>query len=164
MEAQDLTIKIYLTNLAKYNAGRLVGKWVELPADDLENHLKEILGNDEEYFITDYEAPFEIDEYENIIKLNEFVEEFENLEDHEKKIVCYLIDIGYKREEALESHEDVIFYENMTMKDLAYDRVDSGFYGDINPNLERFIDYDAIAREMDTEGYVETDDGIFLTQ
>jgi len=164
MGEKDLKITIYLTNLAKYNSGTLVGKWVEFPAYDLEDHIKEVLGNDEEYFITDYEAPFKIDEYENIIKLNEFAEEFEDLENHEKKIVCYLIDIGYKREEALESHEDVIFYESMTMKDVAYDRVDSGFYGNVNPNLERFIDYDAIAREMDAEGYVETDDGVFLTQ
>jgi len=69
-----MEIKIYLTNLAKYNQGTLIGKWLELPLTDeeLEIEIREVLGNDEAYFITDFEAPFKIDEYENLHKLNEF--------------------------------------------------------------------------------------------
>ena len=35
-------LKIYITNLGKYNEGELVGKWVELPCEDLDEVLKEI--------------------------------------------------------------------------------------------------------------------------
>lgn len=56
-------LKIYLTNLGKYNEGYLVGKWVELPATDeeLEEAKKEIGINQqyEEWFITDYESDIE---------------------------------------------------------------------------------------------------------
>lgn len=51
--------KIFLTNLGKYNEGLLIGKWVELPCDNLEEELEAIgVGKVpyEEYFITDYEA------------------------------------------------------------------------------------------------------------
>ena len=70
-------MKIYLTNLGKYNEGQLVGEWVELPVSQEE--LKEVferIGIDgkeyEEYFITDYECDFyQIGEYENLDTLNE---------------------------------------------------------------------------------------------
>ena len=39
-------IRIFITNLAQYNAGNLVGKWVSLPLseDELWAEIKEILG------------------------------------------------------------------------------------------------------------------------
>lgn len=76
-----MSISIYLTNLRKYNEGELVGKWVELPIfeDDLQEELDEVLGDDEEYFITDWEAPkgFDIGEYSNIYTLNKEAEEYD---------------------------------------------------------------------------------------
>ena len=54
-------LKIFLTNLGKYNEGYLVGKWVELPCDDLETEMETIGVGEapyEEYFITDYESDF----------------------------------------------------------------------------------------------------------
>ena len=78
-----MSISIYLTNLRKYNEGELVGKWVELPIseDDLQEELDEVLGDDEEYFITDWEAPkgFDIGEYSNLYSLNEEAGEYEDI-------------------------------------------------------------------------------------
>ena len=78
-----MSISIYLTNLRKYNEGELIGKWVELPIseDDLQEELEEVLGDDEEYFITDWECPrgFEIGEYSNLYSLNEEAEEYEDI-------------------------------------------------------------------------------------
>ena len=31
--------RIFLTNLGKYNEGILIGKWVDLPCDNLEEEL-----------------------------------------------------------------------------------------------------------------------------
>src|SRR5699024_3699559 len=64
----------------KYNQGEIVFEWVELPAtiEEIEDAKKKI-GNDEgyykEYFISDYEASFEIDENANIWKLNDLAHE-----------------------------------------------------------------------------------------
>ena len=53
-------LKIFLTNLGKYNEGYLIGEWVTLPIDndELEEVKKRIGINEyyEEWFITDYES------------------------------------------------------------------------------------------------------------
>ena len=47
-------LSIFLTNLKKYNEGQLVGKWVDLPCDDLSNAVVEVSGsNGDEVFISD---------------------------------------------------------------------------------------------------------------
>ena len=67
-----MVVRVFLTNLGKYNEGELVGKWVDIDEnstmDDFEEDFKEIGINEEyeEFFITDYEAPFEIGEYDSI--------------------------------------------------------------------------------------------------
>lgn len=74
-----MEMKIYLTNLGKYNEGELVGKWFTLPID-IEEALEEIgVADDteyEEFFITDYENDFglKIEEYSPLDKLNEIAE------------------------------------------------------------------------------------------
>ena len=86
-------IKIFLTNLGRYNEGYLVGEWVKLPvpADKLDEVLERIgiNGEYEEYFITDYEASFvtlNLSEYTSIEALNGFAERLEELDrwDEEK--------------------------------------------------------------------------------
>lgn len=71
-----MSIRIALTNLGKYNEGELVYTWLDLPATEDEiNEALEAIGIDgveyEEYFITDYEAPFSIYEYSSLGRLNE---------------------------------------------------------------------------------------------
>ena len=87
-------IKIFVTNLGKYNEGFLIGEWVTLPVSDeeLEAVFERIGISDkpdalgryyEEYFITDYESDFDglhIGEYESIGRLNEIAEELEGID------------------------------------------------------------------------------------
>lgn len=74
-----MEINVALTNLGKYNEGELVYEWLTLPAekDDLVQAMLDI-GIDnaeyEEFFISDYEAPFRIGEYDNLDELNEMAE------------------------------------------------------------------------------------------
>lgn len=45
MTTINTTLKVFLTNLGKYNEGELVGKWLELPATDEEiEEVKERIG------------------------------------------------------------------------------------------------------------------------
>ena len=81
-------MKIYITNLGKYNEGYLIGKWVRLPvADDVLEKVLEAIGIDEyyeEYFITDYETEIvgignSIGEYSSLEELNKLAERLESL-------------------------------------------------------------------------------------
>lgn len=75
-------MEAYVTNLAKYTEGQLVGKWLEFPIDE-DDFIKELesigVSEDEEWFITDYDSekgkPYEaLGEYPSIDNLNEFAE------------------------------------------------------------------------------------------
>lgn len=160
-------MRIYLTNLAKYNEGKLVGKWLDLPLDEdeLKKELQNILGSDEEYFITDYEAPFEIEEYESPFELNEFAEKLEELDNYDQQKIFYLLEIiGYSREEAMEHYEDVTFYSGMTLEDVACELVDEGIFGELSDTIKGYIDFEKLARDLSIDGYYQTDEGTFWFQ
>ena len=75
-----MDIKVFVSSLGAYNEGTLTGRWTELPVDDVQ---KDILDKVEgavgdEYFITDYEAPFHIDEYASLEDLNKLAEALED--------------------------------------------------------------------------------------
>ena len=88
-------MKIFITNLGRYNEGYLVGKWVKLPVseDKLDEVLEEIgIDNEyyEEYFITDTDCENEIigigdviSEYSSVQALNELAQRLEELSDNE---------------------------------------------------------------------------------
>jgi hypothetical protein len=171
------TMEIYITDLAAYNNGHLVGEWVSLPMNEenLTSKINEILsigaeacGDDEheEIFITDYECDYmEIGEFDNPFKLNEMAEQADGLNDHELKMVEFLLRNGLVKdfEEALEKCEDVIIHENSTMEDVAYDFID-GFYNlkDLPPIIANAIDYEQIGRELSYDGrYFEEDGDIY---
>ena len=157
-------VRIYLTNLAQYNAGCLIGKWLDLPLteEELDIALKEVLGSDEEYFITDYEADFRIEEFENLSELNTFVESLSELDEHDQEKVIYIINcIGYKRQDALEKIEDVIYYKGMTLEDVAEEMVEDGMLGTLSDTVKGYLDFERIARDLSFDGYHETTKGTF---
>lgn len=87
-----MKISVWVSNLAKYNAGELNGQWTSLPVDDVNKDILDKLdlgGNSkdgywDEWFISDYESPFSIDETESLWQLNELVkalEDYDTIED-----------------------------------------------------------------------------------
>lgn len=162
--------QIAITNLGKYNEGILSFKWLELPCteEELQETLQAI-GIDgmeyEEYFISDYETEISglrIGEYESIDALNELFDTYENLEEYEKEAFAAMIEgYGFSHKEALERIEsgDYDFYSGASLKDVAYALVDDGCFGDIPENIANYIDYDAIAYDLEIDGYCETSKG-----
>lgn len=164
---EESKIKIYLTNLGKYNEGELVGEWVTLPVDDFKPILDKIGINEEyeEWFITDYEAPFSIGEYENIDELNEIAKRCENFSDLEWTVFSECMDLGYDKDEAISivENNEYSFVEGETDTDLG-----TNFIYDIlggpeelgKENLERYFDYEAFGRDLRLgDGYSKVDGG-----
>lgn len=164
-EQVSMVFRIYLTNLAKYNEGTLKGKWLDLPLDDeeLSSEVRSVLGKDEEYFITDYEAPFNLDEYENINNLNDLASRLDELDEHDAEKVVYLLEhIGLDRGDALKQYEDADFYPNMTLSDVAEEMVDDGLLGKIPENIKHYLDFEKLGRDLSFDGYHETKKGTFF--
>lgn len=158
-----MDIRIFITNLAKYNEGYLVGKWVDLPLseDELWDEIREVLGDDEEFFITDFEAPFRIEEYDGVTDLNALAKELEGMDDEDVAKALFLVnEQGYSFRDAIGKVDDVDFYPNTTLKDLAEKFVDEGLFGEIPDKIQAYIDYDAIARDLGFD-YTETPEGCF---
>lgn len=162
-------MKIFLTNLGKYNEGELVGEWVELPVSqgELQEVFDHIGINEEyeEYFITDYECDlYEVGEYENIDKLSDIAERIQELDGEERNVVKALIQkLDYTLDEAIEKVNNGdyrIYYDCDDMEDVAYQVVeDCGYLDKVLDNVACYFDYESFGRDLGIEGtYIFTDD------
>ena len=166
-------LRIYLTDLAAYNSGYLIGEWISLPvdADELRAALSSVLKNGqhvckdnlphEEYFITDSEWSdtelFEIGEYEDVFSLNDQLNllDEEGLTEYELKAIGFLLTNGFSDslEEAIDKKDEVVIYENSSMSDIAYDYVHECYdLENLPPLISSNIDFDAVGRELEMDG------------
>lgn len=163
-----MLVRVFLTNLGMYNEGSLVGKWVNIDEnsemDDFEEYFKEIGINEEydEYFITDYEAPFEIGEYDSIDSIVKKCEQCSEIirgngisEEVLKSLLqeCDIEDLV---------NADIYLHSGVfSMAEIAEEYVDEFYNLDKMYNLAYYIDYEKLGRDMALEGYfVETKEGM----
>lgn len=151
-------MNIYLTNLAAYNAGKLVGEWLEMPFTEEEySAVMNRIGNPEETFITDYESDLgiKVGEYDSIFALNEQIKAAEG---YDADLIAAIIECGYSLKDALDMADDVIFYPGMELIDVAYELVEECC--DLPEIAQRYFDYEAFARDLGFDGYYETEYGV----
>lgn len=158
-------LNVFLTNLNKYNAGELVGEWVELPKNEAELQAiydKISRNGQDETFITDYETDLEIkkDEFASIYKLNEFAQKLNELDETEYKIAKALLEVDYYNfDEIFDKIDWCTLYEDMDFEDLAEELLPQIY--NIPPELEYYIDYEKFARDLEYSGeYTEVSGGI----
>lgn len=159
-------LKVFITNLGKYNEGELIGEWVSLPVDEseLEEVLERIGINEEyeEYFITDFETEIDglnVDEYSNIEELNELAEQLESLDEYDLEKVGAIIEThGIDLKEAIENIDDYTYYSGMSLEDVAYEIVEECY--ELPEIAQRYFDYEAFARDLGFDGYTETTNGV----
>ena len=166
-------MRIYVADLAAYNNGYLVGSWIDLPSDDIEAEVQRVLDQgtsirvlegvydgvpSEEFAIHDYELPWHIDEWENLIDLNEDVRRYDSLSEQDQKKVRFLISNGECIESALQLYELVDIYEDMSYLDLAYEIIDETW--DVPQHLQAYIDYEKFARELEMD-YIQFENDLF---
>jgi len=163
-------LKVYITDLAAYNNGYLIGQWFTLPMEqeELSQAITEVLqlGSSticevtEEWFITDYEWEegielCNIDEYENLDRLNEQLQEISDATTSELQAMEFLLSQGLVNDikEAYKKCDEVTVYENQTMEEVATELIESCYnLDDIPAIITNNIDYKAIANELEIDG------------
>lgn len=149
---------IYLTNLKAYNEGLLVGVYLYLPfsEEELEEVYKAIYVSNEfvnkygesyeEYFITDYDLPFDIGEYVFPQAITEKYSELNDYLEYPREVIKVIA-------ENLESEINIIELDNDILgsdeEKLGYALVDTGYF-EIPDNLINYIDFEAIGRDYVT--------------
>ena len=155
-------IGVYLTNLRKYNDGVLDGAWLELPMDgrELKKKFKELIGDDDEYFITDYddEYGFGFGEYEDIFKLNDLLSQVEDF-----NLVAGIMEWkGFDLQEAIEEQENYEFIPDMSGEEYEEELMED-CYGNLHEKLgwmANYVDVDYEAMARDDDAIYEYKDGI----
>ena len=176
-------IEGFITNLGKYNEGVLSYKLISFPIDEdeLNEALKEIgckytdeNGKEynieyEEYFFSDWdcEIPFDFGEYESISDVNDIAERVEVLETYEQDVLKVILEEHISTEdEALRIVEDgnyTIWNDCINMADVAQTMVEEcEYFGNIPEQLQCYIDYEKMGRDLAIEGTFLEGDGYFI--
>lgn len=170
-------IKVSLANLAKYNEGKLISEWLDLPAshNKINSTLKKI-GIDgktyEEYFIVDYEfngkVKFNIPEYSNILTLNEIAKELESLDEMQLYAVqAYIelygddIDSVHDGIEFAKNGDYNILYDCKNTEDIGYYYINEAGIYDLPDFVKTYFDYEKFGHDLSIESnFVFLDGGI----
>ena len=166
-------LNIFVNTWGNYNEnGADGGEWITLPmdADELQEKLESIAENmgdmDPEFAIHDYEwtcewEGFEISEYDNIEKINEYCQRLEGLSEWESKVYAAAVEYYGREHVDIDEIDEYNLYEDIENNyDLGYYWAEeSGCYNteDIG-TLGRYIDYEAFGRDIALEA-----DGGFTT-
>lgn len=160
-------LKIFISNLKEYNNGKIIGEWVSLPCEGLEEVLNKISNNgNDELFISDYETDIsnlKISEYDDILQLNEIAEEIDNLSDDEVIALQAYLEQYNDIEQALEEVRQGnyrIYYNCDNMENVAYQVVnDCGLLDGAPEELKVYFDYEAYGRDLSINGtFTQVDD------
>lgn len=173
-------LEVFITDLAAYNAGYLIGNWFTLPLteDELVLAIKQVLSEGttvcsdsyhEEIFTTDYEwQDYEfctVEEYSNLFELNNQLQLLADKSDYELKAISFLLSEGLAVdiEAAIYKCDDVRIYENQNMEDIAYDLIQECYnIHELSPIIANHIDYEGIGRDLELDGcYFEIGNDIF---
>lgn len=140
-----MEIKIWVSSLGAYNEGVLTGQWTTLPVDNVQKEILDKIDGSvgDEFFITDYEAPFKIYEFADIRAVNNLARALENFEDIEE--VYHSLDDREKTEEVTGVQE--VFYELdddffNTMFSTPAEAVRATYFGDIRSWMDDYVYFD----------------------
>lgn len=84
--------------------------------------------------------------------LEQWFDEIELLDDHEKAALYYLVScVGYSLEDALTKIDDVCLYQG-NLSDAAAELFDDCYLSDVPEHVRAYIDYDRFARDCELGG------------
>lgn len=147
---------LYLTNLRAYREGVLLGVYLHFPFDekDLEAAYKTIyVGNEfvdengesyEEYFITDYDAPFSIGEYDFPQRLAEKYDKLRDYMSYPEEVVRFIADFEGKEVNIIHLGES----GNLSKHErVRHSLVALGYY-EVPRDLLSYINYEKLGKDF----------------
>ena len=160
-----MVLKGYVANLGKYNEGKLIGEWVEFPAD--EDEFDEVLerigvGFDKEdcdYFFADYEygdcPNLDFGENESFDEINEIAERLDSLDSWDMDKLNAIIE-AWGTSEVLNDFDNFDLDDFNLYPDIEDDYdlgrywvEDSGCYNLTQMgNLANYIDFEKFGRDI----------------
>lgn len=161
-EPISATIRIFVSNLGAYNSGVLTGQWWTLPVKDTKKIYQQdrdkfggVEGYGEEYFISDYEACFHVDPYDNIELLNKLAKSLKENSIDTLDEVYYSLDENEREQVGIDEPiefdntaiSELAATEGMTAEDIAY----AALNGHINKNdefirLDGYSNFESLSR------------------
>jgi antirestriction protein len=158
--------RIYVADLAAYNAGELRGEWIELTRDTTVEELQQTIHAmlercsrgeyvAEEFAIHDYENfhGYELDEYENpetVVSVAAFIAE-------RGELGAKLVSQSYDVDEAKGILEDQYAGAGESLTDWVSEFLeDSGQLAEIPERWRSYIDFEQYARDLELGGDVFT--------
>ena len=127
-------------------------KWITLPAADLAEQVQEILGDEKNYRVNDYVAPFPVCESANLVALNAIAS---RLTGFDLARFTYLVNQGYDWDFAFQNYEEVTCYRDMSLFEVAEGMVHEG----LSQHIEG-ITSEWLACDLGVDGYCETSEGV----
>ncbi len=153
------TPKIYVACLAAYNAGILHGEWIDaaLEVDDIRQRIQKVIDTSpvedpEEWVLHDFDnfGALRLGESESIEHVHEIALFIKEHEDLGCELLAHFSGDLNATENALENY----YGEYDSLADYARELTEET--SDIPKHLENYIDYDAIARDIDLNGELLT--------
>lgn len=151
--------KIYIADLAAYNAGFLHGVWIDatLEISDIEEHVADMLAaspvpDAEEYAIHDYEGfeGYNLGAYVGIDTAHEVAQFIEEYPDYGAALLSHCGDLDEARKAADENYCGCY----SSLAEYAQELTEQTT--EIPQNLSHYINYEAMARDMEMSGDVFT--------
>ncbi len=159
-----MRMQVFIVNLDRYKEDQIRGSWFEPPID-LEE-MKERIGLDEEYkeyAIFDYDLPFEIEESTSVSEINRICGAIGEIEGSPLYDALSEVQRHWfgSIEELLENIDDIMYYpDSESMTDVARVFIEENI--DIPSHLQKYMDYEAYGRDLDSTGnFMMTSRGIF---
>lgn len=163
MQCQTESARIYVACLAAYNNGHLHGAWIDATqdVDVIHEEIQAMLAaspipNAEEWAIHDYEGfGVHLSEYEDLDRVHELACA---IEEHGEAFALYADLVGLDYADP-DSFQDAYHGEWHSEQDFAYDWWEqAGYLSQIPDNLQCYIDWEAVARDLFLDGFISARD------
>lgn len=132
--------------------------WVELPCEDIENYLND---NWEIYFAesSDCSLDFEYSDTWDLETLQSMAEELKTLEPWSMDVLVAIVNSNVADlETALEQLDNYTLFPRKTLAEVA-EKLAEDYYN-LPSNLFPYFDFEALGRDLENDGYIQTDYGV----
>ena len=148
---------VFIQSLADYNAGRIVGEWVDLTdkdENDLQNAINKVLSQSQEEIAEEWEFA-DYDGFYNLslcsyTSIKTVIELAAAINEHGEPYAIYADYVGLDYA-TIEGFEDSYRGEWESFKDYAIELFNECYLNEIPESMRFYIDYEAFASDLEMD-------------